>query len=100
MKTESFGPVLRVSGLAELSAPSSPAVQFTIHSALRDEHQSVEIDSSTLRFVDCAGLRALVSLHRSLQSRKGSIRLVQPTDSFLRLLKYTQLHHQFEIISN
>lgn len=100
MKTESIGPVLRVSGLAELSAPSSPAVQYTIHSALRDEHRQVEIDSSNLRFVDCAGLRALVSLHRSLQTRQGAVRLVQPSESFLRLLQYTQLHHQFEIVRN
>lgn len=100
MRTESLGEVLRITGLAELSAPSSTAIQYTISSALREEHRDVEIDSSDLKFVDCAGLRTLVALHRSLQSRRGGVRLVKPSDAFLRLLEYTQLHHQFQIVNN
>lgn len=100
MRTESYGEVLRISGLAELSAPSSPAVQYTISSALRAEHRDVEIDSRELKFVDCAGLRTLVALHRSLQARSGGIRLLKPSDAFRRLLEATQLHHQFQIVNN
>ncbi|MDR8409491.1 STAS domain-containing protein [Nonomuraea sp. 3-1Str] len=53
------------------------------------EHQSVsalEVDLSQVSFIDCSGLRVLMALKRSLQSRGGTLSLAHLSPSAERLL--------------
>jgi anti-sigma B factor antagonist len=97
MKLESHGSVLRVLGLNELNATNCIAFRDEIRAFLKEEHRQVELDFAGLRFVDSSGLGALVAIHKTLCSRQGFVRILNPTPSVQQILELTRMHRIFEI---
>lgn len=86
-----------VTGLKELVAANAAAVRDQIRAALPATCVCLELDLSTLTFLDSSGLGALVSLHKTLRQRDGAVRLLQPAPNIRLLLELTRLNAVFEI---
>ena len=97
MITESRGDTLRLSGFGELNAGNATAFRDEARAALTDRQTCIEVDLSQTRFVDSSGLGALISLYKTMCTRSGKIRLVNPTEPVNQLLELTRMHRLFEI---
>lgn len=86
-----------VTGLQELVAANAVQVRDEIRTALPPACTCLELDLSTLTFLDSSGLGALISLHKALRSRNGKLRLLKPVPNVRQVLELTQLHRVFEI---
>ena len=53
---------------------------------------------SRTRFLDSSGLGALISIHKTLCSRQGVVRIVNPTPQVQQILELTRMHRIFEIV--
>lgn len=98
MKTESHGEILAVSAFEEITAASAPAFRSAILEALLPSHMRIDLDLARTRFVDSSGLGALISVHKFMAQRSGSIRILNPQPSIVQLLELTRLHRVFEIV--
>lgn len=79
-----------MSGSDELRAAGS--------AALRDGgHLRLEIDLSTVTFIDSTGLGALIHLRNLANEHRGTLLLVEPSAPVLRLLALTRLDEVFTI---
>ena len=87
-----------VTGMHELTAGNAAQIRDKIRAALPAACVCLDLDLSTLTFMDSSGLGALISLHKTLRSRNGKVRLLRPTASVLQILELIQLHLVFEII--
>lgn len=87
-----------IAGLQELVAANAAQVRDEIRAALPPACTCLDLDLSTLTFLDSSGLGALISLHKTLQARNGRMRLLQPTPNVRQILELTQLHRVFEIM--
>jgi len=77
------------------------AGDLDIHTALRLEMaldaivdegaREVEINLAETTFVDSTGLAAIMAAHRRLAQRGGSLRLVNPSPSVMRVLELSAL---------
>jgi len=91
-------PVLRVVGLAEMTATNCNLFRKTA-SAAWNGHTDVEIDLSQTIFMDCAGLGALIAVGKLTHERHGVARLMNPTSSVQQLLELTRTWQLFEIVN-
>jgi anti-sigma B factor antagonist len=98
MKLQDNGDTLHISGVKELSAANANAVRDLARAALSESQRHIEIDLSQTAQVDSCGLGALVSLHKILCGRHGSLRLLNPTPSVQQILELTRMHRLFEIV--
>ena len=89
---------LEISGLVELAAANAAQVRDTIRAALTPSHIRLDLDLSGVRFLDSSGLGALISLHKTLRSQNGAVRLVKPASNVRQILELTRLHRVFEIV--
>lgn len=87
-----------VTGLQELVAANAAQVRDDIRAALPAGCVNLELDLSTLSFLDSSGLGTLISLHKTLRSRNGTVRLVKPAANIQQILELTRLHRVFEIV--
>ena len=62
-------------------------------------HATIEIDLSRTRFMDCAGLGALIALRKLAHARNGAVRLVNPTPAVQGLFDVTRAGEIFEIVN-
>ena len=86
-----------VTGLVELVAANAAQVRDDIRAALPATTVRLDLDLSALPFLDSSGLGTLVSLNKTLRSRNGTVRLLQPAPNVRQVLELTRLHRVFEI---
>jgi anti-sigma B factor antagonist len=87
--------VLGVQG--ELDAYTAPALEDRISALLGEGVSDLVLDLSQTGFLDSSGLRALLTVHRRLESGKGQLNLRDPSEPVLRLLEITGLREHFAI---
>jgi len=88
-----------VTGLLELVAANAAQVRDEIRAALPVSTLNLDLDLSVLTFLDSSGLGTLISLHKTLRSRNGTVRLLKPAPNVLQILELTRLHRVFEIVN-
>ena len=90
--------VLSVGGFPELTAANQERFRNHVCAALNG-HTTIEVDLSRTKFMDCAGLGALISLHTLARGRNGVMRLVNPTPAVQQLFDVVGAEGMFEIVS-
>ena len=100
MRTQILGNILRVDGMAELSASNASTFRDEARAALTPAVTAIEVDLSTTTFVDSSGLGALIALHKTMCNKNGAVRLLQPTPNVQQILELTRLHRVLEIVKN
>jgi len=98
MKLQIQGETLRISEFAELGAANSTDFRDKARAALTEAQRNIEIDLSQTILLDSCGLGALISLYKTACSRKGAMRLVNPTAGVEQVLDLTRMHRLFEIV--
>jgi len=98
MMIKTHGDTLQISGVKELGAANSNVFRDEARAAMTDTQKNIEIDLSETSFVDSCGLGTLIALHKTACSRKGMVRLVNPTPSVQQILELTRMHRIFEIV--
>ena len=100
MKIQSPTPQsLVVTGLAELVAANAGQIRDAIRAELKPSHTELNLDLSGMTFLDSSGLGTLISLHKTLRSQNGTVRLLKPTPGVNQILELTRLHRVFEIVN-
>jgi len=98
MMIKTHGDTLQISGVKELGAANSNIFRDEARAAMTETQRNIEIDLSETLFVDSCGLGTLIALHKTACSRKGMVRLVNPTPSVQQILELTRMHRIFEIV--
>ena len=98
MKIETSGDVVRISALQQLGATNANAFRDWVRKSLSSDHKHIEIDLSEATFVDSCGLGALVALHKTVRSRGGTVKLLNPQPSIQQILELTRLNLVFEVV--
>ena len=98
MKIQIQGDTLHISDVRELGAANSNAFRDQARSAMTGTQKNIEIDLSQTSFVDSCGLGALIALHKTACSRRGLLRLLNPTPPVQQILELTRMHRIFEIV--
>jgi anti-sigma B factor antagonist len=92
------GDTLNVGGVRELNSANADDFRDQVRTAMSDGLRVVDIDLSQAIFMDSRGLGALISLHRSVSSRSGLVRLRNPGNQVRHLLELTRMRRIFEIV--
>lgn len=98
MNINDNGEVLAVGGISELAAGNASQVRDEVRAALKEKHAAIEFDLSGTTFLDSSGLGSLISLHKTMMGRSGSVRLKNPTPVATQVLELTRMHRIFEIV--
>src|SRR5437016_3533444 len=98
MKLEVQGETLRVSEIGELGATNANAFRDRVRAELVEAHKNIDVDLAQTPFLDSCGLGALIALHKTISSRNGSLRLLNPQPQVQQILDLTQMDRIFEII--
>jgi len=86
-----------VSFPSQLDAIVAREARQEIHSLLETGYHRLVFDLERLRFVDSAGLSAIVAPLRAVRSVGGDIILVKPRQEILSILELTRLDQVFKI---
>lgn len=97
MNIEQTPDALTIRDLEQLNAVNSGAFRDQTRAALTTQ-TVLNVDLSKTRLVDSSGLGALISLHKTMASRKGQVRILSPTPTVEQILELTRLHLVFEIV--
>lgn len=89
---------IAVSSLQELAASNAAQVRDDIRAALKASVTQLDLDLSGATFLDSSGLGVLISLHKTLRSQNGAVRLINPAPNVLQIIELTRLHRVFEIV--
>ena len=81
-----------------LTSDTSRAFKEYVNGSLGPEHKVVDVDLSTVRSVDSNGLGALISVHKTLCTRGGRVRLLHPPPLIDEMFQILQLDKIFDII--
>lgn len=100
MKMEIQGDTLRVSDVKDLATANSNEFRDEVRAALTPAQRNLEIDLSELTLLDSCVLGTFISLHKTICSRQGSVRLVNPTPGVRHTLELTRMHRIFEIVKH
>ena len=95
MTTKLEGKVLTVYPVGKIDTVTTPILEQTIAEHL-DTVELVVIDMEKTTLISSACLRFLLTLHRTLMSKKGLI-LRNPNDNILEILDYTGFTDIFTI---
>lgn len=98
MKIFANSPTLHVTDVNELNATTATALRDEARAALKPEHTCVEIDLSDTKFIDSSGLGALIAIQKTMATRQGSVRIVNPTNTVVQILELTKLHRVLDIV--
>jgi len=98
MRTEARGEVLAVLELNRLTAEDTALFKELVRATLADHHHVVEVDLSQTRTMDSEGVGALISVHKHLRERDGTLRLKRPTPFVHQLLQLLRLDRVLEIV--
>jgi anti-anti-sigma factor len=80
---------IRVEG--EVDAHTSIDLERAISQALESGASTLEVDVAEMSFIDSSGLRVLVQGQRRATDAGGSLTLLRPSDTVVRLLDLTGL---------
>ena len=100
MKTQVQTTTLVLSDISELNASNSAGFREGARAAIEDGTETIDVDLSRTRFIDSSGLGALISLHKTMCARGGSVRILHPTPMVLQILELTRLHRVFEVVTH
>lgn len=100
MKIYSVGPILRVTDVNELNATNAPTLRDNVRAALKPETTSIDLDLSDTTFIDSSGLGVLIALQKTMTTRMGTLRVINPTATVVQVLELTRLHRVLEIVRN
>ena len=89
--------VLEVHGLDCLSATNSADFRNRVRPMIDAQHPIVQVDCSTVRFIDSEGLGALVSIHRATIPLQGKVRLLHPTPLVRKLIELIHFDQILEL---
>ena len=98
MRTETRGDTLFITEITNLGAENAALFKELAHACLEDKHKQLEVDFSTVRFVDSVGLGAMLSVHKRLCERQSRLRVINPSDMVNRFLQLLQMDRIFEIV--
>ena len=84
--------------MQQLGAANANAFRDWVRKSLGETHKNIEIDLSEATFLDSCGLGALVALHKTMRSRGGVLRLINPQPSVQQILELTRLNLVFEVV--
>jgi anti-sigma B factor antagonist len=98
MNIEVFADRVRISAVQHLGAANANAFRGWVRKSLGEAHKNIEIDLSEATFLDSCGLGALVALHKTVRSRGGALRLINPQPSVQQILELTRLDLVFEVV--
>ena len=98
MKIQIQGDTLHITEVRELGAANLNAFRDQTRLAMSETQKNIEIDLSQTSFVDSCGLGALIALHKTACSRRGLLRLLNPTPPVQQILELTRMHRIFEIV--
>ena len=93
----SKGATLNVIGLKNLDASNSQEFGDAVRAALQPEHTAIQIDLSKTSTVDSCGLGVLISLHKTMQERKGTVQVRNPSRKIRDIFELTRLQRIIEI---
>lgn len=88
---------LCVTGLDRLSASNCAAFKELVKPRLTDHCRRLELDCSTIQFIDSDGFGTLVNLNRRLAMHDGKLRLKQPSPMLRQSLHLLHLDEIFEL---
>jgi anti-anti-sigma factor len=97
MKIKLDGNKLIITQLLELGAANSTSFMDSIRENFNAAASVIEVDLSSMQFIDSCGLGTLCSLHRITRSHGIRLRLLHPRPAIKQLLELTQLDEFFEI---
>ncbi len=86
---------LRLTG--EIDLYTAPSVREAALQAITHHDGTLHIDLSGVTFMDSTGLEVLLATRRRAELSGGSLRLVDPTQSVLRVLEVTGVDRLFQI---
>lgn len=98
MNIQPQGNTLAVSDITELNAGNATSFRDQVRAAFAETRNNIDIDLSQTKFVDSAGLGALVALRKTAAEHKGGVRLINPSPHVQQILELTRLHRVFEIV--
>jgi anti-sigma B factor antagonist len=79
-------------------ADGTALVRDTIRQLVDQGKERIVLNMSAVDFIDSAGLGELVRAHASMRSRKGHLKLVNPSKQVHDLLRMTKLDRVLEIV--
>ena len=88
---------LQVTGLDRLSASNCQDFKQQVQPHLAPNVRVIEIDCTSLRFVDSDGLGTLIAIHKRLTAHAGHLRLRQPLPVVRQVLQMLRFDEIFEI---
>ena len=89
--------VLAVQGLDCLSATNAAAFKSSVRPQIDPAHPVVEVDCTSVRFIDSEGLGALISLHRTAVQQGGGIRLINTSPLVRKLIQLIHFDEIFDV---
>jgi len=99
MRTEARGEVLAVVDLVRLTAEEVALFKDLVRATLGDHHRVLEVDLSRVKTLDSEGVGALISFHKRMREREGSLRLMKPTPFVAQMLQLLRLDQVLEIVA-
>jgi anti-sigma B factor antagonist len=97
MKFEKSEKRIRFSDIPELSASRAGEIKAFVLEKLSPEISTAEFDLSRTDFLDSGGLGFLISIHKSMSSRRGRCVIMSPSPIVRQVLELTRLHKVFDI---
>lgn len=91
--------ILQVTGLERLSASNCQDFKQRVQPYLTANLRVMEIDCTSLRFIDSDGFGILIAIHKNLAAHAGHLRLRQPLPVVRQLLQMLRFDELFEITS-
>jgi anti-anti-sigma factor len=86
-----------LTAIGEVDISSVADLQLALEAVRDSDAAEIWLDFTPMTFMDCSGLRALLSLHASLQDADRRLVLICPPGPVLRLLVLTEVNRVLEI---
>ena len=97
MLTPTDTSTLVVNTPAEITEINAGAFKRHLQAAVTNQHRQVELHMRKTHSIDSSGLGALIFLHKLMNSRAGSVRILQPSRDVQQVLELTRMAELFEI---
>lgn len=89
---------LIIKSVKEITAANAREFKELVAREFSSGMRDIELDASTLKFIDSSGLGALLSLHKMVVPAAGQFRLNRPSPSTMQILTLTRLDRVLQII--
>ena len=86
-------------GLTRLDAASSREFKKQVEAIWSTDVRAVELDFSSVEFIDSSGVGALLGVYKKLPEGAGNVRLRNVKASVQAVIELLRLHRIFEIVS-